>query len=211
MKIAVFGTGYVGSAIVRELAARGHQVTAVSRSGNTDLPAQVAAVTGSVHDPAFLTSLAAAADAVVCALPAVSPDGGLPAAVADLLPAAQGSGTRLGVVGGASIIPRVEGGPREGDTPEFPAKFAPLTDAHQEALDILKAAPPDADWFYLVPAGEFGGHNPGRRTGSYRTSSTAQVIGQDGHSRLGVADYAIAFADELETPRTRCAWLAIGY
>ena len=32
MKIVVFGTGYVGSAIVRELAARGHEVTAVSRS-----------------------------------------------------------------------------------------------------------------------------------------------------------------------------------
>jgi putative NADH-flavin reductase len=211
MKIVVFGTGYVGSAIVRELAARGHEVTAVSRSASTDLPAQVAAVTGSVHDPAFLTSVTAKADAVVCALPAVSPGGGLPAAVADLLPAVRASESRLGVVGGASIVPRVEGGPREGDTPEFPAKFAPLTDAHQEALDTLRAAPPEVDWFYLVPAGEFGGHNPGRRTGSYRTSSTAQVIGQDGHSRLGVADYAIAFADELETPRTRCAWLAIGY
>ena len=32
MKIVVFGTGYVGSAIVRELADRGHEVTAVSRS-----------------------------------------------------------------------------------------------------------------------------------------------------------------------------------
>jgi putative NADH-flavin reductase len=211
MKIVVFGTGYVGSAIVRELAARGHEVTAVSRSASADLPAQVAAVTGSVYDPAFLTSVTAKADAVVCALPAVSPGGGLPAAVADLLPAAAASESRLGVVGGASIVPRVEGGPREGDTPEFPAKFAPLTDAHQEALDILRAAPPEVDWFYLVPAGEFGGHNPGRRTGSYRTSGTAQVIGQDGHSRLGVADYAIAFADELETPRTRRAWLAIGY
>jgi len=211
MKIAVFGTGYVGSAIVRELAARGHAVTAVSRSGNTDLPAPVASVTGSVHDPVFLTSATAKADAIVCALPAVTPDGGLPAAVADLLPAAQASGARLGVVGGASIIPRVEGGPREGDTPEFPAKFAPLTDAHQQALNILKAAPSGVDWFYLVPAGEFGGHNPGTRTGAYRTSSTSQVMGQDGHSRLGAADYAIAFADELETPRTHRAWLAIGY
>ena len=211
MEIVIFGTGYVGSAIVHELAARGHEVTAVSRSGNTDLPAQVAAVTGSVHDPAFLTSVTAKADAVVCALPAVTPDGGLPAAVAGLLPIAQASGARLGVVGGASIIPRVEGGPREGDTPEFPAKFAPLTDAHQQALDILRAAPQDVDWFYLVPAGEFGGRNPGTRTGAYRTSSTAQVTGPDGHSRLGVADYAIAFADELETPRTRRDWLAIGY
>jgi hypothetical protein len=30
------------------------------------------------------------------------------------------------------------------------------------------------------------------------------------HSRLGVADYAIAFADELETPHARCARLVIG-
>jgi putative NADH-flavin reductase len=211
MKIVVFGTGYVGSAIVRELADRGHEVTAVSRSGKTDLPAPASSVAGSVHDPAFLASVTADADAVVCALPAVSPDGGLAGAVTDLLPAVRASGARLGVVGGASIMPKVEGGPREGDTPEFPAKFAPLTDGHQRALDVLRAAPPEADWFYLVPAGEFGGHNPGTRTGAYRTSSTTQVIGPDGHSRLGVADYAIAFADELETPRTHRDWLAIGY
>ena len=86
MKIVVFGTGYVGSAIVRELADRGHEVTAVSRSGKTDLPAPVASVAGSVHDPAFLASATAKADALVCALPAVSPDGGLAAAVTDLLP-----------------------------------------------------------------------------------------------------------------------------
>ena len=211
MKIVVFGTGFVGRAIVRELAGRGHEVTAVSRSGRADLPAQVASVAGGVHDPVFLTSVTSKADAIVSALPAVSPDGGLGAAITDLLPAAQGSGARLGVVGGASIIPVVAGGPREGDTPKFPAKFAPLTDAHQQALDTLNSAPRDVDWFYLVPAGEFGGHNPGTRTGMYRTSGTAQVIGADGHSRLGVEDYAIAFADELENPRTHRAWLAIGY
>ena len=207
MKIVVFGAGFVGSAIAGELAARGHEVTAVSRSGGKDVPAQVASVTGSVHDPAFLAPVTAKADAIVSALPALS----LGAAVTDLLPAAQASGARLGVVGGASIIPVVAGGPREGDTPAFPAKFAPLTDAHQQALDILTAAPRDVDWFYLIPAGEFGGHNPGTRTGAYRTSGTAQVMGADGHSRLGVADYAIAFADEIEAPRTHRGWLAIGY
>jgi uncharacterized protein len=211
MKIVVFGTGFVGSAIAAELAGRGHEVTAVSRSGNADLPAGVTTVAGSVHDPAFLTSVTSRADVIVSALPAVSSDGGLPAAVTALLPAAQASGARLGVVGGASVIPKVAGGPREGDTPGFPAKFAPLTDAHQQALDALNAAPRAVDWFYLIPAGEFGGYNPGTRTGAYRTSSTAQVMGADGHSRLGVADYAIAFADEVETPRTHRAWLAIGY
>jgi putative NADH-flavin reductase len=28
---------------------------------------------------------------------------------------------------------------------------------------------------------------------------------------LGVEDYAIAFADEIDTPSTHRAWLAVGY
>jgi putative NADH-flavin reductase len=211
MKIVVFGTGYVGSAIVHELADREHEVIAVSRSRNTDLPAQVVSVTGSVHEPAFLDSVTSGADAIVSALPALSSEGDLDVAVTALLPTAQAAGARLGVVGGAAIIPMVAGGPRQGDTPEFPGKFAPLVDAHQRALDALNSAPQRIDWFYLVPAGEFGAYNPGTRTGTYRTSSTAQVRNDEGRSLLGVADYAIAFADELENPRTHRTWLAIGY
>lgn len=47
-------------------------------------------------------------------------------------------------------------------------------------LTVLKAAPEDVDWFYLVPAGEFGAHNPGSRTGQYRVSSTSQVTDGEG-------------------------------
>jgi hypothetical protein len=54
------------------------------------------------------------------ALPALSPDGDLGASVTALLQAAQASGARLGVVGGAAIIPTVAGGPRQGDTPSSP-------------------------------------------------------------------------------------------
>ena len=211
MKIVVFGTGHVGGALVSELAGRGHEVTAVSRSGKAELPAQVAAVIGSVHDPAFLSSVTAGADAIVAALPALSPEGSLGAAVTALLQAVQESGARLGVVGGAAIIPTVSGGPRQADTPDFPARFTALADAHQQALDILNSAPESVDWFDLIPAGEFSAHDPGTRTGSYRTSSTAQVTNEEGRSLLGVADYAIAFADELENPRTHRTWLAIGY
>lgn len=211
MKIVVFGTGFVGNALIREFADRGHEVTAVSRSGNTDLPTQVAAVAGSVHDTAFLRSVTSGADVVVCALPALSPEGGLGPAVTALLRAAHTSGARLGVVGGAAILPTVPGGPRSGDAPGFPARFAPLVDAHQHALDVLNSAPRSVEWFYLVPAGEFGPRNPGTRTGSYRTNSTALVTNKESRSLLGAADYAIAFADELETPLTHRTWLAVGY
>ena len=164
MNIVVFGTGHVGGALVSELAGRGHEVTAVSRSGTSDLPARVAAVTGSVHDPAFLSSVTAGADAIVAALPALSREGSLGSAVTVLLQAVRQTGARLGVVGGAAIIPTVPGGPRQADTPDFPARFAPVVDAHQQALDILNSAPENVDWFYLVPAGEFGAHNPGSRS-----------------------------------------------
>jgi putative NADH-flavin reductase len=211
MKIVVFGTGFVGDALVRELAGRGHKVTAVSRSGGAGLPAQVDHVTGNVYDRTFAQSVTSGADAVVSALPALGPDGGLGPAVTALLGVVEESGARLGIVGGASIFPMVAGGPRRADSPGFPAQFAPLAAAHQDALDNLNSAPAKVDWFYLVPAAEFGPQNPGTRTGSYRTSNTALVTDEQGRSVLGVADYAIAFADELESPATRRGWLAVGY
>jgi putative NADH-flavin reductase len=211
MRIVVFGTGFVGDALVREFADRGHEVSAVSRSGDTGLPAQVRHVTGNVYDHTFVQSVTSGADAIVSALPALGSHGGLGSAVTALLRAVQDSGARLGVVGGASIFPMVPGGTRRADSPGFPARFAPLAAAHQDALDNLNSAPGKVDWFYLVPAAEFGPQNPGTRTGSYRTSNTALVTDENGRSLLGVADYAIAFADELESPLARRAWLAVGY
>lgn len=68
------GTGYAGSHLVAEAAARGHQVTSFSRS----LPAKqivgVGYVTGSVLDSTFLASTVQDADVVVSAL---SPRGSL--------------------------------------------------------------------------------------------------------------------------------------
>jgi putative NADH-flavin reductase len=211
VKIVIFGTGFVGGALIREFAQRGHEVTAVSRSASTGLPPNVNPVIGDVHDDALIDSVTADKDAIVSALPARAGDSSLSDAVAILIRAADATGVRLGVVGGASIIPVHEGEPVEGDTPKFPAQFAPLHHAHQEALSVLASAPDSVDWFYLIPAGEFGPHNPGTRTGAYRTSSTSQVTNDAGHSLLGVEDYAIAFADELEHPLTHRAWLAIGY
>lgn len=205
MKIVVFGTGFVGGAIVRELAGRGHEVTAVSRSGGADLP--VATVPGSVRDGDFLRSVTGGAQVIVSALPA----DGLAAGVAALLRAAGDAGARLGVVGGASTIPVFEGQPAQGDTPEFPARFAPLHQAHRAAYAVLESAPEGVDWFSLIPAGEFGPHDPGTRRGEYRTGATAQVTDAEGRSRIGVEDYAAAFADEIETPRVHRGWLTVGY
>jgi hypothetical protein len=211
MKIVVFGTGFVGSTLVRELAARGHEVTAVSRHSGAAAPPAVSTATGSVHDPAFVAAVTSGAGAIVSALPPTSDDGGLEAGVAALLRSAGATGARLGVVGGSAVLPLVAGGPRQVDTPGFPAWLVPRVEAHARALERLAAAPAGVDWFYLVPAAEFGPHQPGIRTGTYRTSRKAQVTDNSGRSVIGVEDFAIALADELGEPSAHRAWLAVGY
>jgi uncharacterized protein len=211
MKVVVFGAGFVGGPLVREFAARRFGVIAVSRRAGTGFPEDVAVVAGSVHDPAFVREVTSGAEVIVSALPAIGGDGGLDAGVGALMRAAEATGSRLGVVGGSAVLPVVEGGPRQADTPGFPAWLGPRVEAHSRVLDRLSSAPEGVDWFYLVPAADFGPHRPGMRTGSYRTSATAQVIDDEGHSAIGVEDYAIAFADEIENPSTHRTWLAVGY
>ena len=68
MKIAVIGaTGYVGNAVVQELAGRGHEVTAFARNTDKVFQAQnVAAVSADVNAADFADKLAGF-DAVVSA------------------------------------------------------------------------------------------------------------------------------------------------
>jgi putative NADH-flavin reductase len=167
MRIVVFGSGFVGSALAQEFASRRHEVTAISRRLRTGLPRGVTESIGSVHDSAFLKEVVSGADVLVSALPAIAGDDGLDAAVAVLLPSAEETGARLGVVGGSAVLPLVECGPRQADTPGFPAWLLPRVEVHARALAVLDAAPEGVDWFCLVPAADFGPHQPGVRTGFY--------------------------------------------
>jgi putative NADH-flavin reductase len=62
------GTGYAGSAIVAEAAARGHHVTALSRSQPDQPVTDVDYVRGDATDPGTLSSVIDGADVVVAAL-----------------------------------------------------------------------------------------------------------------------------------------------
>lgn len=67
MKVAVIGaTGFVGSHIVNELAARNHEVTAISRNTNENqLPENVKSVTADVTNTAQLAEVLKGNDVVI--------------------------------------------------------------------------------------------------------------------------------------------------
>jgi uncharacterized protein len=191
MKIAVFGaTGMVGSQIVTEALSRGHEVTAISRSGNavqgtTPLGADLA-------NAETVASVAAAHDAVVLAA-GPSRTGGDHQEWLDAMTSAMASvgGTRTLVVGGAGTL--TVDGVRLLDLPDFPAAYRPEALTAAIALEAIRALPAEANWTVLAPAPEIA---PGERTGHYVSGGDSPA-----GSSISSQDFAVAALDELETPR----------
>ncbi|MHA6757256.1 NAD(P)-dependent oxidoreductase [Streptacidiphilus sp. PAMC 29251] len=209
--IVVLGiSGYAGGHIADELLARGHHVVGVARNPDKVTPREHLEVrSGSIYDTRFLTATAAGADAIVVATVPRQDDGQELAAAVPALLAAAGGG-RLGVVGGAASLRVSEGGPLVIDA-DFPQEYRADAEAHARLLDALKEADTGVDWFYLSPAGSFGSYNPGTRTGTFRLGTDVLVTDADGNSNISGADFATAFADELEKPAHHQARFTMGY
>ena len=202
MKVAVIGgTGRAGSQIVEELARRGHQVTALAR--HPDKAPKLAGVTAKavdVHDGKAMAEALKGHDVVVSALRF------LDAEPAEVISAVKAAGVpRYLVVGGASSL--LAGGQRLFDSPHFPAEYKPEAGAGIAFLDALKAEP-DLDWSYLSPSMIFDGD---QRTGTYRLGGDELLTAADGSSRISFPDFAIAMADEIESPRHRRLRFTVGY
>lgn len=103
--VVIGGTGYAGSAIVAEAAARGHEVTAFSRSLPAERVPDVTYVQGDATDEAALASALSGADVVVGAL---APRGPLAGSFRDVYRTigrlADAKGAPLYVVGGFSSL-----------------------------------------------------------------------------------------------------------
>lgn len=206
------GTGYAGGSIVREAARRGHQVTSYSRNAPAEPVEGVTYVTGDATDAALLQQVVADADVVIEALAPRGPlAGAVRGVVADLATAVQGTGTRLGVIGGAGSLHVAPGGPRVYDTEGFPAEYKPESLEMGAVLDDLRASDESVDWFYVSPAGGFGAFAPGEHTGTFRVGGDVLLVDADGQSAISGADFAQAFVDEIETPAHRRARFTVAY
>jgi putative NADH-flavin reductase len=166
---------------------------------------------GSIYDSAFLTETAKGADAIVVAIrPRQSEEVQLAATVPALLTLAAAAGARLGIVGGAASLLVAEGGPLVIDA-GFPDEYRAEAEAHSRVLDALKNAKTTVDWFYVSPPAAFGSHNPGTKTGTFRLGADVLIVGADGTSEISGADFAVAFADEIEKPAHHQARFTLGY
>ena len=189
MKVAVLGgSGRAGSEIVKELAARGHEVLAVAR--NPDAIAagdRITAKAGDASDPAELAKLIEGCDAVISALK-------FNVSSANLLSALRQAGVgRLLVTGGAASL-KDENGERLIDTDALPESWKPIA---QEGIDFFYELreEKEIDWVFFSPAFNFV---VGPRTGKFRLGGDYLLRDEAGESRISFADYAIAMADELE-------------
>lgn len=195
------GTGYAGAHIAQEAAARGHEVSAVSRRAPESPLEGVNYVSGDALDEEFLNQLTAQSDLVMVALaPRDQMQGRVIEAVRKLIPAAAAAGVRLGVIGGAGALRVSEGGPRLIDTEGFPEEVKPESFEMLEVLEALQESEETLDWFYIHPAAGFGGANPGERRGTYRVGGEVMLCDHDGNSEISGADFALAILDEIEKP-----------
>ncbi|MFE4355714.1 MULTISPECIES: NAD(P)-dependent oxidoreductase [Streptomycetaceae] len=201
-RIAVIGAGgTIGSAVVREAAARGHEVTAVVRDPDRYRGAAAAVERADVLDPADVARVAAGRDVLVSAVGG----GDGPGHQALVEPAARslveglrtlgGAAPRLIAVGGAGNLETAPG-VRVWDAPGLPEPLLQIMHAHGAALDYYRTVS-DLRWTVLSPAAEIG---PGERTGRYRTGLDQLLTDAEGRSRISVADYAVALVDEIEQP-----------
>ena len=203
MKIAVIGaSGNAGSRIARELAGRGHAVTAIARNPSkiAVLP-NVVARAGDVMDQAGLAAILKGHDAAISSVHFLDSD------PAKLIAAAKASGVgRYLVVGGAGSL-EVAPGVRLVTTPNFPAQYKAEAEKGAAFLDLLRRES-ELNWTFLSPSALFV---PGERTGKFRLGKDQLLTAADGKSSISFEDFAVALADEIERPAHIRTRFTVGY
>ena len=202
--LLIGATGFVGTAILNELVARGHKVTAIVRSMESvkvNNP-QIEYVVADATNPAELAALAKGKDAVISAY---NPGWGNPRQYEETLEnypkivegAKQSGVRRLLIVGGAGTL-FVKPGVRLIDTGTLPAEWLPGVKSLGEFYLNTLTKEDGIDWVFFSPAGNLGNMTTGVRTGKYRLGKDDMLFDDKGESFISVEDYAVAMVDELE-------------
>lgn len=213
MKIIVFGAaGDVGSRVVNEALARGHDVTAVVRNqeGLRKLPKEAKYMVTDVSDQVMVARAMSGQD---LAISAVRPPSGQEGEIVDLtrsvLEGASVAGVRVIIVGGAARLRLPGGSPHTvlsdpGFLPEDIVATARASFAQSELCESNF----DADWTYASPSALL---RPGVRSGEFRIGTDTLLVDADGTSEISMEDFAIALVDEAQSAQFTRASFTVGY
>lgn len=207
-------SGFVGTAILNELLARGHKVTAVVRNPEkiSASDARLTVVKADVADTAAIADCCKGKDAVISAY---NPGWASPNIYEEtlrnyplILEAAKQSGAkRLLCVGGAGTL-FCAPGLRVVDSGAIPEAIMGAVRSLGEFYLNTLVHEKDIDWVFFSPAGTL---EPGLRTGKFRLGKDTLIVDESGNSHISVEDYAMAMVDELETPKHHYERFTIGY
>jgi uncharacterized protein len=206
MRLVIFGaSGLLGTRLVSEALARGHQLTAVARdvARIDDRGGQVATAAADVTDPGSVAAVAGGHDAALSAVTQHDRPEMLVDAARGLLAGLSTAGVRRLVVAGGAGSLLVASGQRLMDTEGFHEEWKPEAIAAAAALDVFRQADTDVEWSYVSPGALLA---PGERTGHYRLGGDELLVDEHGKSAISMEDFAIAMLDEAEDakhPRQR--------
>jgi uncharacterized protein len=206
MRLVIFGaSGLLGTRLVSEALARGHQLTAVARdvARIDDRGGQVATAAADVTDPGSVAAVAGGHDAALSAVTQHDRPEMLVDAARGLLAGLSTAGVRRLVVAGGAGSLLVASGQRLMDTEGFHEEWKPEAIAAAAALDVFRQADTEVEWSYVSPGALLA---PGERTGHYRLGGDELLVDEHGKSAISMEDFAIAMLDEAEDakhPRQR--------
>lgn len=220
-KVALIGaSGFVGSAILRELLDRGFTVEALVRN-----PAKITlknpSLTVKKVDVGNEASLVDDLKGFNTVISAYNPGWQNPDIYEEtlknypkILNAAKKAGVkRLLIVGGAGTL-FVKPGVRLVDSGTVPDAWLPGVKSLGEFYLNTLMKENGIDWVFFSPAanlGDMGAKGPGKRLGKYRLGKDDLITDSQGNSFVSVEDYAKAMVDEFESPAHHKERFTIGY
>ncbi|WP_024755705.1 NAD(P)-dependent oxidoreductase [Streptomyces exfoliatus] len=235
MRIGVIGaTGTIGSRVVAEALARGHDIRAFGRDTTGAAAAEtrenITWTSLDVLDPEGVAAVLPGLDVLISAFQpgnaardladtierSIADAGVYATAARALLKALETHPrTRLIVIGGAGSL-ESEPGVVLADAEErlhetldsvgLPRAYAAAVRGHRDALNVLRTS--NRRWTYFSPAEDIA---PGERTGRFRIGEDQPVRDAEGRSRVSAEDAAVALVDEAELPRFVQRRFTIGY
>ncbi|QSB28279.1 NAD-dependent epimerase/dehydratase family protein [Flavobacterium circumlabens] len=213
MKIAIIGaTGFVGSAILSELASRNQDITAIARTPKE--ASNVNWVAADIFNVDALAEVLKGNDVIISAYnagwtnPNIYDD--FIAGSKAIQEAVKKSGVKRFIVigGGGSLF--VAPGLQAVDTPDFPKEYYTAASAARDYLNIIKEEK-ELDWAFFSPAFEMHQGITTGRTGKYRLGLENPVFNDEQRSILSVEDLAVVIADEAENAKHHQVRFTAGY